>query len=166
MRAWNYLQKTSDLPLNTEAIRHTHKIMMDDEGEYRKSAEFTGYHIFPPAGHIEGYMEGAIFRFYETKKDDSIMAATNLFGSIINIHPFKDGNERICRLILAHVLIQMKCCPFPVLLSSFHTRGRRHYIQAVKRYHENPSMLYTLIVVSLVRTWNNFEQNEKTLARC
>ena len=166
MRAWNYLQKTSHLPLSTEAIRQTHKIMMDDAGEYRKSAVFTGYHIFPPAGHIEGYMEGAIFRFHETKKDDPIMAATNLFGSIMNIHPFEDGNERICRLILAHVLIQMKCCPFPVLLSSFHRRGRRQYIQAVKRYHGNPSMLYTLIVVSLVRTWNNFEQNEKTLARC
>ena len=32
MRAWNYLQKTSDLPLNTEDTRQTHKIMMD--GEY------------------------------------------------------------------------------------------------------------------------------------
>ena len=65
------------------------------------------------------YMEGAIFRFHETKKDDPIMAATNLFGNIINIHPFEDGNGRICRLILAHVLIQMKCCLFPIILSSF-----------------------------------------------
>ena len=32
-----------------------------------------------------------------------------------------------CCLILAHVLIQMKCCLFPVYLSSFHRRGRRHY---------------------------------------
>ena len=29
------------------------------------------------------------------------MAATNLFGNIINIHPFEDGNWRICHLILA-----------------------------------------------------------------
>ena len=64
--AWNYLQKTSDLPLNTEVIRQTHKIMMD--GGFRKSAVFAGYHIFPPAGFIEGYMEDAIFRFHETKK--------------------------------------------------------------------------------------------------
>ena len=114
MRAWNYLQKTSDLPLNTEIIRQTHKIMMDGEdilvGEYRKSPAFAGYHIFAPASHIERYMEDAIFRFHETKKDDPIMAATNLFGNIINIHPFEDGNGRICHLILA-ILIQMKC-PF------------------------------------------------------
>ena len=55
----------------------------------------------------------------KTKKDDPIMAATNLFGNIINIHPFEDGNGRICCLILAHVLIQMKYCLFPVILSFF-----------------------------------------------
>ena len=161
MRAWNYLQKTSDLPLNAEVIKQIHKIMMD--GEYRKSAVFTGYHIFPPASHIEGYMQDVIFKFHETKKDGPFMVATNLFGSIMNIHPFEDGNERIFRLILAHVLIQMKCCPFPALLSSFHKCGRRHYIQVVKRCHENPSMPYTMIVGSLMQRWYNFEQNARML---
>ena len=67
MRAWNDLQKTSDLLLNTEIIRQIHKIMMDGKdilvGEYRKSPVFAGYHIFAPAGHIERYMEDAFFRF-------------------------------------------------------------------------------------------------------
>ena len=139
--------------------------MIDDvlAGEYRKSAVFTGHHISPPVGHIGGCMEDAIFRFDKTKKNDPIMAATNLFGSIMNIHPFEDGNERICCLILAHVLIQTKCCPFPVLLNSFHKRSRRHYIQAVKRYHQNPSILYTMIVGSLIQRWYNFEQNTRML---
>ena len=133
MKAWNYLQKTLDLPLNTEIIRQAHKFMMEDEkdileGEYRKSPAFAGYHIFAPAGYTERYMEDAIFRFHETKKDDPIMAATNLFGNIINVLPFEDGNGRICHLILAHVLIQMKCCLFPVILSSFHRRDKRHYM--------------------------------------
>ena len=113
------------------------------------------------ASHIERYMEDAIFRFHETKKDDPIMAATNLFGNIINIHPFEDGNGRICRLILAHALIQMKCCLFPVILSSFHRRGRRHYIRAVKTFDRKPSMLSTMIVESLIHCWDNFEQNVK-----
>ena len=102
MKAWNYLQKTSDLPLNTDIIKQIHKIMMEDEkdvlaGEYRKLPVFAGYHTFAPAGYIERYMEDAVFRFHETKKDDLIMAVTNLFGSIINIHLFADGNGRICR---------------------------------------------------------------------
>ena len=171
MKAWNYLQKTLDLPLNTEIIKQVHGLMMEDEkdvlaGEYKKSRAFARYHVFAPAGHIEIYMEDATFRFHETKKDDPIMAATNLFGIIINIHPFEDGNGRICSFTLGHVLVQMKCCLFPVILSSFHRRGRRHYIRAVKMFDRKPSMLYTMIVKSLIHCWDNFEQNAKMLARC
>ena len=128
---------------------------------YRKSSVFASYHTFAPTGYIERNMEGTIFRFQETKKYDPIMAATNLFGNII--HPFEDGNGGICRLILVHVLIHMKCCLFRIILSTFHKRDRRHYIQEVKGYHENLSMLYNLIVKSLVHYWDNFEQNAKML---
>ena len=93
MRAWNYIQKTAGSPLNIKTIKQPCKIMMDKEkhqdGKYvlveecRKSSAFAGYHIFAPAGLIEKYMEGAIFRFHETKKDDPIMAAKNLFGNIM-----------------------------------------------------------------------------------
>ena len=58
MKAWNYLQKTLDLPLNTEIIKQTHGLMMEDKrdvlaGEYRRFPVFAGYHIFAPAGYIE-----------------------------------------------------------------------------------------------------------------
>ena len=92
MRAWNYLQKTSGLLLNTEIIRQAHGLMMENEKdvlveEYRKSPVFAGYHIFASASHIETYTEDVIFKFHETKKDDPIMAATNFFGEIIkSIH--------------------------------------------------------------------------------
>ena len=77
MKMSDDLQKTLDLPLNTEFIRQAHKIMMQDEkdvsvGEYRKSPVFAGYHIFVPASLIERYMEEAIFRFHETKQNDLI----------------------------------------------------------------------------------------------
>ena len=105
---------------------------------------------FVSAGHIKRYMEDAIFKFYETKKVDPIIAATNLFGNIINTHPYEDGHGRICSLILTHVLIQMKYCLFPVILSSFHRRSRRHYIGVVKMFGRKPLMLYTRFVKSLV----------------
>ena len=74
IKAWDYLQKTLDLPLNTEIIRQAHGLMMEDEkgflvGEYRKSPAFAGYRIFAPASHIERYMEDVIFKFYETKME-------------------------------------------------------------------------------------------------
>ena len=156
MKAWDCLQKTSDLPLSTEIVKQAHELMMEDEkdvlvGEYRESPVFAGYRIFAPAVHIERYMEDSIFRFHET---------TNLFKSMINIHPFEDGNGRI----LAHVLIQMKCCLLPVILSFFHRCGRRHYIRAVKAFDRKRSMLYTMIVGSLIHFWDNCEQNARMLA--
>ena len=90
----------------------------------------------------------------------------NLFGNIINIHPFEDGNGRICHFILAYALIKMKCSLFPVILSSFHRRGRRHYIRAVKMYDRKPSMLNTITARSLIQCWDNFEHNARMLARC
>ena len=90
-----------------------------------------------------------------------MIQATNLFGNIINIHSFEDGNGRICRLTLAHVLIQMKYCLFPVILSSFHRRGRRHYLRAVKMFNRKPSMLYSMIVKPLIHCWDSFEQNTR-----
>ena len=59
MRAWNYLQKTSDLPLRTEIVKQTHKIMMEHRdgkdvliGEYRKNAVFSGFKTFALASAI------------------------------------------------------------------------------------------------------------------
>ena len=66
---------------------------------------------------------------------------------------------RICRLILPHVLIQMECRLFPVILSSFHKRDRRFYIRAVKIFDRKPSMFYTMILKSLIHCWDSFEQN-------
>ena len=77
-RAWNYIQKASNFPLNIETIKQRHKIMMDKEkhqdgkdvlvGEYRKLSVFEGYHIFAPAGFIERHMEGSILGFMKLKK--------------------------------------------------------------------------------------------------
>ena len=154
MKAWNHLQKSLDSLLDTKIIRQAHKIMMEDEksvlvGQYKKSHAFADYHIFAPASHIERYMKDAIFRFHGTKNDDSIMAATNLFGNIINIHPSEDGNGRISRLILAHILIQMKC-----RLLTWQVK-----IREVKMFDRKPSMLYIMIVKPFLHCWDNFEQN-------
>ena len=52
--------------------------------------------FFAPASFIERYMEDAIFRFHETKKDDSIMAATNFVKNFVSgdrIQKFFDQKE-------------------------------------------------------------------------
>ena len=175
MRAlYDYTLTTSSTPLRFEIIKHIHNIMMYREknqdrkdvlvGEYRKSPAFARYHIFASVNVIGGNMRDGIFKFHESKGDDPIMVATSLSGDIINIHQFEDGNERICRFILAYFLMQMKYSLFPALLSSFHRHGRRHYISAVKMFERKPSMLYTMIAKSWIDYWDNFEENAKMLS--
>ena len=113
MKAWNYLQKASGLPLNTEIIKQTHKIMMEDENdimveEDRNSPVFVGYHILHQLAMLKDTCRRQFLGFMKLKKDDPIMAATSFFENIINIYPFEDGNGRICYLILAHVLLKLK----------------------------------------------------------
>ena len=168
MRAWDYLQKTSGLLLNADFIKKVHKIMMENEkgvlaGEFRKSPVFLRYRIFPPADTIEKLVDDTLYRYYHPNGINPILATANLFVDLINIHPFEDGNGRLCRMILSHVFMRGGCSLFSVLLRSFNKRGRWHYIQAVNRYHENPSLLYTMIKSSFL---DNFEQNSKMLARC
>ena len=81
---------------------------------------FSYYHIFAPSNVLARYKKDAIYSFLKTKEYDSIMAAANFFGDIINIQPFEDRCKRICHLILAHVFAELKCSLFPLLLSSFH----------------------------------------------
>ena len=130
--------------------------------EYRKTPAFAGLTMFAPASAILRLMNEALRRYYFSDHDP-IYAATKLFADMINIHLFEDRNGRLCRVILSHLLVQSGCSLFPVLLSSFHKRGRKHYIRTVRRHYKNPSMLYTMVAASLVHVWDNFEQNMELL---
>ena len=47
---------------------------------------------------LKNIWKAQLLGFMELKKDDPIMATTNFFGSIINIYPSEDGNEKILLL--------------------------------------------------------------------
>ena len=167
MGALRYLLARLDEPLTVDQIKHVHKMIMEKHkngkdvpaGEYRKMPVFAGFKVFAPVSAIEKAMSSALDRHHYSN-EDPISGATSLFADVINIHPFEDGNGRLCRLILSHVLMQNGCRLFPLLLGSFHRHGRRHYIQAVRRYYNNPSMLYTMAACL-----DNFEQNVDLLQK-
>ena len=149
--------------LASDEVKSIHELLMRGEpvlvGEFRQTPAFAGYHEFAPVGAIRRLVVGALSRYYSEESDDPILNAVKLFIDMINIHPFEDGNGRLCRLIISHVLTESGMSLFPVLLSSFHRRGRRHYIQAVKRFGEKPSLFYTMVCQSLVKVWEDFEGN-------
>ena len=127
MRALMYFESASRCLIAVYIVKHIQKIMMHREKKY------------------------------EAKKYDPIIATTNLFGDIINIHSFEDENGRICCLILVHVLMWRKCSLLLVVLSSLPRRGKKYYTRKVKIFVRKPSNLYTMILKSLIHCWDNFE---------
>ena len=88
--------------MKTEIIKEAHGLMMEDEkyvltGEYRMSPVFACYHIFEPASHIERCMEDAVLSSMRLKGIIQLWLLQICFGNIINMHPFEDGNGKICR---------------------------------------------------------------------
>ena len=149
--------------LASNEVKTIHKLLMRGEpvliGEFRQTPAFAGYHEFAPASAVPRLVTDALNRYYSKESDDPILNTVKLFMDLVSIHPFEDGNGRLCRLIISHVLTESGMSLFPVLLSSFHRRGRRHYIQAVKKFDEKPSLFYTMVCQSLVQVWENFEEN-------
>ena len=91
--------------LTPEKLKRVHSMIMQQEKhpngkdvlirEYRKTPAFAGFKMFALASAIKRLMNDALHRYYSSD-DDPIYAATKLFADMINIHPFEDGNGRLC----------------------------------------------------------------------
>ena len=92
--------------------------------------------------------------------------AVFLFYEVISIHPFLNGNGRLCRLLLTWSLMR-DGFPFPVTFSSGHSRRRKHYIHAIKaaRVLDGGSRaeLNDILIASLERTIANYEDHQRRI---
>jgi len=53
-----------------------------------------------------------------------------LFYDVITLHPFENGNGRLCRLLFSFGIMKAGV-PFPVPLTTGHTKSRNHYMKAI-----------------------------------
>ncbi|EME79899.1 uncharacterized protein MYCFIDRAFT_198278 [Pseudocercospora fijiensis CIRAD86] len=117
-------------PLSEQLIRDTHKIMMEGlsgedagvvgtkslAGTYRaanQQAYIGGGHQFPKPSEIPTQMQSMVNQLkadlaQAEQKDqlDPFALAAKYCDRFVNIHPFKDGNGRMCRLILNAILLK------------------------------------------------------------
>jgi Fic family protein len=105
-------------------------------GGYREKVHF----ICPKPGDVSDLMEGwmGLVRRLHDPAVDPVVAATLVAFTFVFIHPFEDGNGRIHRFLIHHILAQREFSPpgiiFPV--SAAILRERHTYDRALETFSQ------------------------------
>ncbi|KAF2218123.1 fido domain-containing protein [Elsinoe ampelina] len=127
----------SDIPITTKDGILTAQ-GKDYAGKYRRHAVSAGGNNFVVPGRIPGVMARFVsdLNAYLQKAEkeeviDPFYIAAHACGEFVNIHPFADGNGRICRLILNTILLKYAGIVCPI---GEHDTERKDYMDiAVRR---------------------------------
>src|SRR3989338_2715865 len=100
-------------------------------GQFREVDVFAGRHQFPGVNRVQ-LQDGtelssiehatqkicADFENAVAENHSFLKIATDLFFNMIQLHPFTNGNGRLCRMLLAYALKRCDILPYPIQLSS------------------------------------------------
>jgi fido (protein-threonine AMPylation protein) len=170
------LVKQRNAPLSVDLLEEVHRLMMEGSidargkplaaGRMRKHVSETvsaDDYQFTPPGQVSSGMKQIISKFEEGRAadaDDPITRATNLFYDVVTVHPFINGNGRLCRLLFAWSLMR-DGFPFPVTFSPGGPDARQHYLDAINqrrwaRYNYGGGGLNVIGLVSIRRVLCNY----------
>jgi Fic family protein len=141
-----------DRPINLHMIREMHHVLLDSvrgqdktPGEFRKDQNWIGKHgtpieeatFVPPSPlQLNDHLQ-ALERYLEFDDVDHLLQTSIIHAQFELIHPFKDGNGRIGRILIPLFLYQKKKLSQPMFyLSSYLERNREEYyirLQGISR---------------------------------
>ena len=167
--------------LTVNLICDVHKTLMkgikeqNNCGVVRKSDVYTHWdgsiHYYPPADKVEDlfyriidhhnlYMDSVANMEIVEKVSYIFRCAAWLLFTFVDIHPFVDGNGRLCRLLANHVLSLIT--PFPINAycpSGKEGNDRQCYIEAIvecrKSSARHPVRLCEMLIGSALASWTN-----------
>ena len=158
-------------PLSEKLILEVHTVLMKGlendgrpvkAGVYRKIPVHAGDHCFPSHEVVPTRMPEIVAEYNQrvmVPDHDPYQLASWFLLEIISLHPFEDGNGRLCRLLWCYSLMR-DGLPFPTTISSGHKKAYRHYIRALKKcqrsINNEHSHLTSLTVLSVHNGWSNF----------
>ena len=174
LRALKFLMNQVKNSLTVDVVLKTHEVLMkgavDDSGVPIKNGTLRDHpchadtHVYPegdPAA-LRASLIQIIEQYNASMRQVSpalVEPATILFYSTITLHPFQNGNGRLCRLLFAFAMIQAGA-PFPVALTTGHSRARKHYMKAILLARRgNCRELATMALMSVDYSLSNCLEN-------
>jgi hypothetical protein len=167
--AYKYLVGECNHPFSIDVFVETHRILTKGAvdakqqpiptGIRKTPCHSSGGYVYCDTSDIVSRLQKAIVRFNSalTNHADPIISVMDLFYETITIHPFADGNGRFCRLLTACAFMSFGT-PFPIPLTSGHTKSANHINLAIFRVQHkglDRSHLYTIGTFSLHKAWMN-----------
>lgn len=177
--ALRFLTSKAGSPLTVDDVLEAHRILMDgavdDEsgaairnGAVRDGEAHAGSHQYPEGGSGLLVSMRAVIDAFNTsveamdagsKPHEIVTVPARLFYDMITVHPFQNGNGRLCRVLLMYALMRTGV-PFPVPLSSGHKKSRNYYMRAIILARRgNMAELNTLVLVSVEYVLRNYLEN-------
>jgi Fic family protein len=149
--AISFIRKTKE-HLSIELIRKIHKIIFKNSklfaGEIRKKGEEvvvmngSGFviHEGAPQARISHLLRELI-RWYEKNKEKypGLVLGAVIHNQFENIHPFRDGNGRVGRILLNNILIKHNLPPMNIDL-----KNRQEYYDSLQAYEKSHDIKPTL----------------------
>ena len=142
--AVEFIQKTKE-HISLDLILNLHKIVFknskDFAGEFRKTGEEVVVrnglgnviHYGAPQSRIISLLKDLIEWYNKNnKKYPGLVLAIVIHNQFENIHPFKDGNGRVGRLLLNNIFIKNKLPPVNIDF-----KNRKEYYSALQEYEKN-----------------------------
>jgi Fic family protein len=142
--AIEFIQKTRE-HISLDLILNLHKIVFKNSksfaGQFRREGEEVVVkgglgniiHYGAPQSRVVSLLKELI-EWYNKHKDKypALVLATVIHNQFENIHPFRDGNGRVGRLLLNNVLIKNKLPPVNIDF-----KNRKEYYSALQEYEKN-----------------------------
>lgn len=174
LRALKFLLHHVGDPLTVDVILRTHEVLMagavDDAGAFIKNgtlrdhSSHAGTHVYPEGNPavLRASLNRIVEQYIASMSEASptlVEPAIRLFYNVITLHPFQNGNGRLCRLLFSFAMIQAGV-PFPVALTTGHSGARKHYMRSILlARRDDIRELATIALMSVDYTVSNFLEN-------
>jgi len=152
--AINFIRKTKE-HISLDFIKELHKIVFKNSksfaGEFRKKGEEVVVrdglgnvvHMGAPQTRVISLLNELIYWYNQNKnKYPALILASVIHNQFETIHPFRDGNGRIGRLLLNNIILKYN---FPPVNINF--KNRKEYYISLYEYQKNHNLRPTIDLI-------------------